>query len=194
VRGQLEQHPPTIELLHVRLRAIRPEDAVAWHAYLSDPRATELTSYDIGPLSDVEAMVERCRHGYTAGGSCRWAVAREADDELIGTCGFNEWSRRQGWAELAYDLAPAYWGRGIMGQAVGACLAWGFREASFNRVHALVMVGNTRSERVLERAHFTREGCLRAYRIARGQPRDFSIFSILRPEWEEVERSRPTST
>ena len=55
-------------------------------------------------------------------------------------------------------------------------------------VHAYVMVGNTRSERVLERAHFTREGCLRSFRVSRGQPRDFWLYSILRPEWEEGKR------
>lgn len=46
------------------------------------------------------------------------------------------------------------------------------------------MVGNVRSERVLERAHFTREGRLRAYRICRGEPRDFWVFSLLRAEWD----------
>jgi ribosomal-protein-alanine N-acetyltransferase len=190
VRAELAQDPPTIDLASVRLRALRPEDAVAWHAYLRDPRVTELTSYDIGPLADVDAMVERCKRRYASGESCKWAIARQGGDDLIGTCGFNEWSRRDGWAELAYDLAPAYWGHGIVTQAVGACLAWAFGEAGFSRVHAFVMVGNARSERVLERAQFTREGCLRAYRISRGQARDFWVFSILRPEWEEQGRGR----
>jgi TolB protein len=41
----MQQEPPTIELSGVRLRPLRPEDADAWHAYLSDPAVTELTSY-----------------------------------------------------------------------------------------------------------------------------------------------------
>ena len=185
--------PPTIDLTGVRLRGLRPEDAVAWHAYLSDPLVTEFTSYPVMSLPAVQSMIERCRGGYAAGSSCTWAVATQADDELVGTCGFIELSRSQGWAELAYDLARSYWGRGLIAQAVGACLGWAFGQPEFNRVHACVMVGNARSARVLERARFTREGRLRAFRMSRGQPRDYWVFSILRPEWDQALRERPTS-
>lgn len=190
--SEIESEPTTIELAGIRLRALRPDDATAWHSYLSDPHVTELTSYPTLSRSDVDSMIQHVRQAYAAGRGCKWAVALQADDLLIGTCGFNEWSRTQGWAELAYELARPYWGRGIVAQAVAACLDWIFSGASFNRVHAFVMLGNVRSERVLERAHFTREGCLRSYRIARGQPRDFSVFSILRPEWEVAAPGRPT--
>jgi len=185
--------PPTINLAGVRLRALRPEDAVAWHAYLSDPLVTEFTSYPVISLQSVQSMIDGCLCGYAAGSSCKWAVVIEADDELVGTCGFNQLSRSQGWAELAYDLARCFWGRGFIRQAVGACLSWVFEQPEFNRVHAFVMVGNRRSERVLERACFTREGCLRAYRTCRGQPRDYWVFSMLRQEWEQALRDRPTS-
>ena len=188
------QEQTTIELAGVRLRPLRLDDATAWYACLCDPEVTELTSYPSLSFSDVESMVQHCRQAYAAGSRSKWAVARQADDLLIGTCGFNEWSRSQGWAELAYELARPYWGRGIISQAVTGCLAWGFDTALFNRVHAFVMVGNVRSERVLERAHFTREGCLRSYRMCRGQPRDFSVFSILRCEWEAAGRGRLTNS
>ena len=178
---------PTIELAGIRLRGLRSEDAAAWHAYLSDPVVTELTSYPEMSLAAVQSMIERCREGYAAGSSSTWAVAMSSDDGLVGTCGFNSLSRYQGWAELAYDLARPYWGRGFIAQAVRACLGWAFEQAEFNRVHAFVMVGNARSERVLERARFTREGCLRAFRMCRGQPRDYWVFSILRPEWQHVQ-------
>lgn len=178
--------PPTIDLGDVRLRGLRPEDAAAWHAYLSDPRVIEFTSYPVMSLPAVRSLIERCREGYAAGSSCTWAVATEADDELIGTCGFNALSRSQGWAELSYDLARPHWGRGLITRAVEACLGWAFESPEFIRVHAFVMVGNTRSERVLERARFTREGRLRAYRKCRGQSRDYWVFSILRYEWEQA--------
>ncbi len=184
--GEREMIPPTIDLTGVRLRGLRPEDALAWYAYLSDPLVTEFTSYPVMSLAAVQSMIERCLAGYAAESACTWAVAAEADDELVGTCGFNQLSRRQGCAELAYDLARSYWGRGFISQAVGACLGWAFEQPEFYRVQAFVMVGNARSERVLERARFTREGRLRAYRKCRGQPRDYWVFSILRPEWEQA--------
>jgi RimJ/RimL family protein N-acetyltransferase len=185
--------PPTIDLAGVRLRELRPEDAVACHAYLSDPLVIEFTSQPVMSLPEVQAMIERCRAGYASGSSCTWAIASQADDELVGACGFNTLSRSQGWAELAYDLARSHWGRGFIAQAIGPCLRWAFQQPEFNRVHAFVMVGNTRSERVLERAGFTREGRLRSYRTCRGQPRDYWVFSILRQEWEQGPGGRPTT-
>jgi ribosomal-protein-alanine N-acetyltransferase len=176
--------PPTIDLTGVRLRGLRPEDAVAWHSYLSDPLVIEFTSYPEMSLPAVQEKIERCREGYTTGTSCTWAVATATEDLLIGTCGFNTVSRFQGWAELAYELARPYWGRGFISQAVDACLGWAFEQPELHRVHAFVMVGNARSERVLERARFAHEGRLRQYRMCRGQPRDYDVFSLLRSEWE----------
>jgi RimJ/RimL family protein N-acetyltransferase len=186
--------PPTIDLAGIRLRALRPDDASAWHAYLSDPLVIEFTSYPLMSLSTVRAVIERCRAGYEADSSCTWAIARAADDELIGTCGFNEWSRSEGWAELAYDLARSCWGHGYMAQAVTACLRWAFQDRGFNGVQAFVMVGNTRSERVLERARFHRDRRIHAYRRARGLPRDYWVFKLPRPEWKWTDpqpNSRP---
>lgn len=177
--------PPTIVLADVQLRALRPEDAVSWHTYLSDPLVTEFTSYPVMSLPAVESMIERCRAGYDAGSSCTWAVASETNDELIGTCGFNKLRRSEGWAELAYDLARPYWGRGFIAQAVEGCLGWVFGQPELNRVQAFVMVGNARSQRLLEKAGFTRGEYLREYRSRRGEPRDYWAFSLLRQEWEQ---------
>ncbi len=45
--------PPTIDLAGIRLRGLRPEDAGAWHAYLSDPLVIEFTSYPVMSLAAV---------------------------------------------------------------------------------------------------------------------------------------------
>ncbi len=150
--------PPTIELTDARLRQIRPGDAAAWHACLSDPEVVRLTSFPAMSLDDVRTLIERVRAGYATDSSCTWALADQASDVLIGTCGFNSLSRAQGRAEIAYDLARSRWGRGLMTQAVRACVEWAFAQPEFNRIQAFVMVGNARSVRVLEKAHFTREG------------------------------------
>ncbi len=48
--------PPTIDLTGIRLRSLRPEDAVAWHAYLSDPLVIEFTSYRVMSFAAVQPM------------------------------------------------------------------------------------------------------------------------------------------
>jgi ribosomal-protein-alanine N-acetyltransferase len=183
--------PPTIQLTGIRLRPLRVEDAVAWHSYLNDPAVIEWTSYPIMSRAEVGSMIERCRAGYATGTSCTWALTA-ADDRLRGTCGFCRLSRAAGVAELAYDLARPWWGRGYMSQAVGACVNWVFGWPEFDRVEAHVMVGNRRSKRVLERARFRRKALLKAYRTCRGQPRDYHLFTLSRAEWEAGRRGRPT--
>ena len=179
--------PPSIEEAHAppvwpvgefRLRPMRLADAQAWHQYLCDPQVIEHTSFPMLDLADVERMVANQLAGYANGTSCRWAVA-DSDDRLAGTCGFSNWSLPHSHAELVYDLSPAFHGRGLMRAAVTQVLDWAFGRARFNRVHAFVMTSNTRSIRLLESAGFSREGTLREYRVARGTPRDFHVYSRL---------------
>jgi [ribosomal protein S5]-alanine N-acetyltransferase len=131
----------------------------------------------------VEAMIERSLIRWAAGDLSKWGVALRQDDQLVGTCGFNEWSQVHRWAELAFDLAQGHWGKGLMRQAVTAILQWTYRQDEVNRVQAFVRVDNSRSMRLLERSGFMREGCLRSYRVCRGQPRDFHVYGLLRSDW-----------
>lgn len=182
------QHPPTIELDGARLRPLRVADAAALYGYLRDPAVTALTSYPVVSVPMVEAMIERSLGRWASGEPSKWGVALEHDDELVGTCGFNEWSPVHRWAELAYDLAQAHWGKGLMHQAVAAVLQWAFRQGQIDRVHAFVRVDNERSQRLLERSGFVREGCLRSYRVCRGQPHDFYIYGLLRSDWAAAQQ------
>jgi [ribosomal protein S5]-alanine N-acetyltransferase len=182
--GHELQHPPTIDLDGARLRPLRTTDVDALYGYLRDPVVTALTSFPVISVPMVEAMIEKSLRRWATGDLAKWAVARRDDDQLVGTCGFNEWSQAHRWAELAYDLAQPCWGKGLMSQAVTAVLQWAFRQNHVDRVHAFVRVDNSRSERLLERSGFVREGHLRSYRICRGQPHDFYIYSLLRADWD----------
>jgi RimJ/RimL family protein N-acetyltransferase len=183
------QHPPTIELDGARLRPLSVPDAAALYAYLRNPAVTELTSYPVVSVPMVEAMIERSMSRWAAGELGKWGVALQHDDQLVGTCGFNEWSQAHRWAELAYDLAQTHWGKGLMRQAVAAVLQWTFQQDQVDRVHAFVRVDNRRSGRLLERIGFAREGCLRSFRVCRGQPHDFYIYGLLRSDWSAAQQS-----
>lgn len=185
------QHPPTIELAGARLRPLRVADAEALYAYLRDPIVTELTSYPVVSVPMVEAMIERSLSRWAAGELSKWGVALQHDNQLIGTCGFNEWSPVHRWAELAFDLAPDHWGKGLMRQAVAAVLQWTFQRDQVDRVHAFVRVDNRRSQRLLERSGFVREGRLRRYRVCRGQAHDFYVYGLLRSDWTAGRIVRP---
>lgn len=180
--------PPTIDLNFVRLRPLRVSDVDGLFAYLQNPVVTELTSYPLISIPMIEAMIERSIGRWACGDIGKWGIALKSDDQVIGTCGFNEWSPLHRWAELAYDLAPAYWGQGLMRQAIAAVLQWTYNEDRVDRVHAFVRVDNVRSSGLLERSGFVREGYLRSFRVCRGQSYDFNIYSLLRAEWTSIQQ------
>jgi ribosomal-protein-alanine N-acetyltransferase len=171
--------PPTWDFGDFSLRPLRIGDEVPWARCLSDSQVTQHTSIPELDLEAVARSVQRHIAEYASATSCRWAIA-SPDQGLIGTCGFSNWSLVHAHAELVYDLAPSHWRRGIVRRAVDTVLEWAFSTARFNRVHAFVMTSNQPSIALLERCGFEREGTLRAFRIARGTPRDFYLYARLK--------------
>lgn len=90
-----------------------------------------------------------------------FAVATE--EEAIGGIGL-EFGRdvHRFTAELGYWLGEPFWGRGIMSEAVARFAPWAFEHFELHRIYAHVFAGNGASSRVLDKAGFQREGCLRA--------------------------------
>lgn len=182
-----QKRPGVLHLGNIHLRPLRAGDEASQFAYLTDPAVIEHTSIPAQTLDSVTASVTRDIAAYAVGTSFRLALA-DHEDRLIGVCGLNNWSPAHKHGELAYELEPAAWGRGYMRRAVHALLAWAFSELGLNRVHAFVMTSNERSIRLLEQSGFTREGTLRQFRLARGVPRDFHVYSILASEFPRASR------
>ncbi|CAN6281023.1 unnamed protein product [Urochloa humidicola] len=83
-------------------------------------------------------------------------------------------------AELGYVLARAHWGKGVATAAVKRMVATVFGEVEgLERVEALVDVANPASQRVLEKAGFTREAVLRKYGFQKGAVHDMVMFSFI---------------
>ena len=114
--------PPSLAVGEHVLRPFRNDDAAAWYSYLVDQRVTEHTSWPPITSELITTLVERTIADYDEMRSLRWAFVRGYDDQLIGSCGYTRWVREQGSAELAYDLAPTYWGFGLMSAAVRAAV------------------------------------------------------------------------
>jgi RimJ/RimL family protein N-acetyltransferase len=60
--------------------------------------------------------------------------------------------------DLGYVLAPEYWGRGYMPEAVSTLACHALEVSGFFRVQAFCDVENIPSQRTLEKAGFNREG------------------------------------
>ncbi len=127
-------------------------------------------------VSDAEAFL-----ALVAQQNVRTAFAIATQAEAIGGIGL-EFGRdvHRFTAELGYWLAEPLWGRGIMTETVCQFTAWAFGHFEVHRIHATVFDGNGASMRVLEKAGFQREGCLRASVFKNGRILDQFLYAKIR--------------
>jgi ribosomal-protein-alanine N-acetyltransferase len=160
----------------VGLRPIAQADLPVWSGILSQPRVYEQTSWNHPTVDDLAPYVWQ-EATLAPAGLLRFAIALRSSNELVGTIGFHTVVPVNRSAELAYDLAPEAWGKGIATQLSRLIVQWAHRHAGIFRVQATVLESNVRSARVLERAGFAHEGLLHAYRLVRGVPGNFHMYS-----------------
>ena len=158
----------------VSLRPIVEADLRVWYAYLSTPAVYEYTSWNPSSTSELSQYVWTPEE-FTDSSLLRLAIALRATGELVGTAGFHTVSRQNRSAELAFDLSPSVWGKGIATYVCQLLVAWAHDSVGLLRVRgqATVLESNARSAAVLERCGFVREGLLGSYRLVRGRPGNF---------------------
>ena len=151
-----------------------------WYDYLSMPEVFEHTSWDLKSADELEPYVHE-PEPRTAASRLRLAIALRQTGQLVGTVGFHTVSAENRSAEIAYDLSPTVWGNGIATYVCGLAVGWAHSSAGVIRVQATVLESNVQSVAVLQRCGFAREGVLRSYRMVRGVPGNFSMYSHVVP-------------
>jgi RimJ/RimL family protein N-acetyltransferase len=164
----------------VSLRHWRDDDVPAIVAACQDPEIPRWTSVPV-PYADADAraFLASLPAAMQAGASCTFAIVERGADEPVGAIGFPRLSWEDERAEVGYWVAAPARGRGVAARAVRLLCRWGFAEAGFHRIELLAARENVASQRVAERAGFTREGVLRAHMLQKGLRRDMVIFSRL---------------
>lgn len=116
--------------------------------------------------------------------------AIEVEGEAAGGIGFAAGTDVERFsAEIGYWLGEAFWGRGIVTEAVSLVTEHVFATMNLLRLFALPFADNLASVRVLEKAGYAREGLLRSASVKFGQPRDQLIYAMINPRWESPARS-----
>lgn len=82
-------------------------------------------------------------------------------------------------AEIGYWLGEAFWGRGVMTEAVRAVSEWAFTNFDLCRIYAGVLEWNPSSMRVLEKAGFRFEARLRKAVTKEGVTMDELIYVLI---------------
>jgi RimJ/RimL family protein N-acetyltransferase len=176
--------PETFTTTRLAARLPRVEDAAAvFAAYASDPEVTRYLLWR--HYTDIEPLREFLRHMLHTwetddGSQYAWLLCQRGSDEPIGSISM---SLGPHGAMLGYVLGRAYWGRGLMTEAVCYASAWALAQPPLFRVWAFSDAENLASTRVLEKAGLVQEGRLRrwcACPTIGPEPRDCLIYAKVR--------------
>lgn len=167
------------------LREFSMDDLAGVQRYACDMRVVEHLTFGPNNESDSVEFLRRCQLDRAAQPrqDHAFAIVRQADSELVGSCGLHLRPWRKRTAELGYCLAYEFWGNGYAREAVAALVTYGFESLDLHRICAVADPENVPSLRLLERLGFRREGHLRKDEYLRGQWRDSLVYAVLADEW-----------
>lgn len=120
------------------------------------------------------------------GEGIEWAAVRLEGGEhegFVGSFGLKrlDWRARTG--EIGYWVAPWASGLGFATEAVIAIARWFLVDEGFERLELRAAPGNAASQRVAEKAGFTREGVARNAGFIHAGRVDLVIFSLVRADF-----------
>ncbi len=168
------------------LRPYAHADVDALYAYQRLPEVHRYLYTEPRTRSEIEALVAE-RAGSAVLTEASQAITLVADlaqtGELVGDCVLFWRSQEHQQGEVGYVFNPAYHGRGLATEAVGALLRLGFEGLGLHRIAGHLDARNTASARVLERAGLRREAHLVENEFIKGEWTDELIYAILRSEW-----------
>lgn len=176
---------PKMETARLIMRRMTLNDVRFYFHHFNNKQIVEGCCFP-GPdnLEAAKEELERyCIKPFKENRGIRWGIAKKGGKELVGTCGIYDWNKTARRAEIGGDLDPAFWGQGIMTEALRAILRYGFEKMELNRIQATVDSENIRSIKLLKRLGFKKEGILRQHSYFSGQFRDDVVFSLLKKEW-----------
>ncbi|MDI1444044.1 GNAT family N-acetyltransferase [Polyangium sp. 6x1] len=175
---------PTLETPRLVLRELVPADAEAIFRIQSNPEVVRYFGRAAhATLAETEKLLGTVFDAQRDVTAIRWVLSLKDTGELAGTCGFWRWNKPHRCSEIGYELAPEYWGRGLMVEALRPILRYGFTEMELHRVEATIDPENQASRRVLEKLGFKRDALMRENWFHDGKFTDSAIYGLLEQEF-----------
>lgn len=157
--------PETYSTARLTARPVTVADAPAiFAAYANDPVVTRYLAWkaytEIGPLA--EFLATREENWRTGKGHFAWLLQLKETGEVAGSLGVEFHGHG---AVFGYVIARAFWGRGLMAEALAHVVDWSLSQPEIYRAWAFCDVENPASARVMEKAGMQREGMLRRWHV-----------------------------
>lgn len=171
--------PDTIEGPRIILRRSSVVDAEdIFNNYTQDDVVTQFLPWESHQdIHTTRRFLQDCNEQWRDGRNFSFGILLQGIDEVIGMISMRPKSHN---VDVGYVLARAYWGQGIMTEALALLSEWCLEQPDYWRVEAYCDVENRASARVMERAGMELEGRMRRYinHVGRGTaPNDAYLYS-----------------
>ena len=176
----------SLETARLRLRPFRDSDAADVYSYARDPRVGPIAGWP--PHQSVDESLEIIHIVFSTPGV--FAMELKETGTVIGSVGFvgnhpaGEFTDCPD-DEIGYPLSPAFWGRGLMPEAVDAVLEYGFTELGLQRIWCGHYAGNWRSKRVMEKCGFRYQFSRTEFVKLVGETRQSYFYLLTKEGWRE---------
>jgi ribosomal-protein-alanine N-acetyltransferase len=139
------------------IRLFKPEEEEIYLSLYNDVRVMEYL-----PCRSREEHIQIFKDSVTPGDpGCvtgRWGLFNKADNDFIGMCLLRLFDDGSDSIELGYAFHYNYWGKGIASEMANAILSHMLATNPDTKFVAVTDLGNTASQRVLEKAGMKRDG------------------------------------
>lgn len=148
--------------------------------WASDPLVCRYLTWAPHESPDVSrALVSEWASCYGSDHFYHWVIT--LDGEPVGDISVVRWSEPNEEAELGYCLSRRLWGQGLMTEALRAVSLYLFDQIGFHRIMLRHDRLNPASGRVMQKAGFLYEGCLRESQLTReGRWADLCVYGATR--------------
>jgi len=137
------------------IRSFKPEEEATYLALFDDPRVT-LHLPKRSRKEQIEIFKKAIEEYQANPGLGRWGIFNNIDGDFIGMCLLRNYFDEEGRIELGYSLRHKYWGKGIASEMAIIMVGYALTHTDANEIVGVTTLGNTGSQKVLEKAGLTR--------------------------------------
>lgn len=174
----------------IRFRGVEREDIPCFVEWFNDPEVTEgLTMYLPMTTADEESWFENLSKRPAEEKPLAIEIRVDEGWKHVGNSGFHQidWVTRS--AEVGIAIGDkSIWNQGYGTESMRLLLKHGFETLNLNRIALDVYESNHWAVRAYEKVGFVHEGRKRQAQYKSGKYQDVFLMSILRDEWNELNK------
>lgn len=174
---------PVLETERCLLRPVTSADTADMFRLMSNPEVTRyLGRLPMVTMDDSMQRVNMMLKRVEEQTGITWMIVDRATGDIIGNCMIFNLVKAHFRAEVGYALFPAWWGKGLISEAISAMVHFAFTGMDLHSLEAKIDPHNTGSRRALEKQGFVQEGYFREcfFDPVSRQFVDTAIFSLVK--------------